>query len=76
MAVKLQDAVYDFDPAALKNLLTQSEVPIDVMESTDDTQYTLLLTAISISDEGNEEDALAIAKLLVERGANVNHVRS
>lgn len=71
---QLHNAVYDFDFDTIQDMLEHNEISPDLIESDDDTKYTLLLTCVSIAADDSDGNALDIARLLIERGADVNHV--
>ena len=74
VVAQLHNAVYDFDLDAIQDMLEHNEISPDLIESDDDTKYTLLLTCVSIAADNSDGSALDIARLLIERGADVNHV--
>ena len=70
----MHNAIYDGDVSTIAAMLEQHDLDPDIVDSTDESNYTMLLTCVSIAEEDNNEESISMARLLLEKGANVNHV--
>jgi hypothetical protein len=70
----IHNAVFDFDLNKIEAMLDQHGLSADIVDDDDDSNYTLLLSCISLADAETEDNALQIVSCLLNRGADVNHI--